>query len=211
MALARCQLVVTDEAGNVVDGASIEVRRETTGSLAPVYSNRAGTVALGNPYVAADGAEAGFFAAGGAYKITATKGDFERIWRYVGVGTAQETDSANPIGIVPCNVSGTANALVLTPLEGSITELTDGMLFTCIPDFTSTTASTITIQVDATSAKALKAPDGYTNALWFDVQKSMPLTIRYADFQDVFVIQNPPHSFKQSLFGHGRVKLQASG
>jgi hypothetical protein len=92
MALARCPLVIQDEFGNLVNSASVEVRRESDNGLQSIFSDRAGASALGNPFIATDGADAGFHAAGGVYKITATKGAFSRIWRYVGVGLAAETD-----------------------------------------------------------------------------------------------------------------------
>lgn len=94
MALARCHLVVTDRAGNIIDGASITVQRESVGfPLVAVYSDRDGATPLGNPFIAADGADAGFHVAGGAYMITAANGGFTRVWRYVPVGLAQESDA----------------------------------------------------------------------------------------------------------------------
>lgn len=91
MALARFERDFTDEAGNLLTGnISVEVRRET-GGLVPVYSDRAGANALGNPFVNSGGAVA-FHCVGGAYKITVTQGGFERILRYVGIGTKQEQD-----------------------------------------------------------------------------------------------------------------------
>lgn len=93
MALARWQATIVDEAGNVVPGASIEVRREIAGApLVPLYSDRAGAVAIGNPFTADSEGFAAFHAAGGAYRVRAHKGSFERIWRYVGIGLASETD-----------------------------------------------------------------------------------------------------------------------
>lgn len=93
MTIAKCQLTVQDEDGNVVDGASVQVQREVASlPLVPIYSDREGTSSLGNPFVAADGADAGFYVAGGFYKITATKDGFERIWRDVSVGTAGALD-----------------------------------------------------------------------------------------------------------------------
>jgi Pectate lyase superfamily protein len=94
MPLARHPLTITDEFGNILNGASVEVRNEATGLLPQLYSDRAGTISIGNPFTAADGADAGFHATGGSYKITATLGAFSRIWRYVGIGTASETDTA---------------------------------------------------------------------------------------------------------------------
>lgn len=88
----RINLVVQDESGDIVDGASIEVRNEVGLALASLFSNRTGTTPLGNPFTATDGSDAGFYVNGGAYKITATLGLFSKIWRYVPIGTAAERD-----------------------------------------------------------------------------------------------------------------------
>jgi len=90
--LARVHLVIQDDDGNVVDGASVEVRNEATLALAPVFSDRAGSSSLGNPFTAADGRDAGFYVAGGAYKIVATLGGFTRTIRYQAAGTLAEYD-----------------------------------------------------------------------------------------------------------------------
>lgn len=100
MSLAAHQLTVTDLQGNVVAGAHIEVRSEVPGQpLAAVYSDRAGTVALGNPFDTDSNGFVRFFVVGGAYQIRAYVGasgapDFEApLQRYVGIGLAQETDA----------------------------------------------------------------------------------------------------------------------
>jgi hypothetical protein len=93
MALARCNLVITDGSGNIVNGAIVEVRRESDLGLPSLFSDRAGTIAIGNSFVATDGADAGFHVVGGAYKVTAISGAFTRIWRYVANGTAAENDA----------------------------------------------------------------------------------------------------------------------
>jgi len=93
MALARWQATVVDEKGNVIKGARVEVRRETPGSpLANLYSDRNGTIPLGNPFMSDEEGFAAFHVIGGAYYIRATKGSFSREWRYEGVGTGSETD-----------------------------------------------------------------------------------------------------------------------
>lgn len=92
MALAAFNFTVTDDDGNILNGASVEVRLESTGSLASIYSDRDGLVPLGNPYTLADGAVGIFYADGGAYKITVTKDALTRIRRYVGIGTGGEND-----------------------------------------------------------------------------------------------------------------------
>lgn len=99
MTMARYQFTVTDEAGNIVPNAHIEVRREQPGQpLAALKSNRAGTSALTNPFDADADGYAGFHVAGGAFQIRAYLGPsgaptFERIYPYVPIGLAAETDA----------------------------------------------------------------------------------------------------------------------
>lgn len=94
MPLARWQATITDDAGNVVPAASVEVRDEATGLLALLKPNRDGSGALGNPFNADAQGFAAFYVVGGAYKIIATSGAFSREWRYVAIGTAAEFDSS---------------------------------------------------------------------------------------------------------------------
>ncbi|WP_262048664.1 hypothetical protein [Bradyrhizobium sp. Bra78] len=101
MTLAAHQFTVTDGAGNVVSGAHIEVRSEIPGQpLAAVYSDRAGTTGLGNPFDTDADGFVRFFVVGGAYQIRAYTGasvapTFEApLQRYVGIGLAQESDIA---------------------------------------------------------------------------------------------------------------------
>jgi hypothetical protein len=95
MALARREFTVTDEHGNLITDAQVEVRQEIAGApLAVIYSDRDGLTPLGNPFsVDPDTAVAAFHAAGGAYKVRAFKTGFERVERYVGIGLGSETDS----------------------------------------------------------------------------------------------------------------------
>jgi hypothetical protein len=93
MVLARWQATITDEEGNVLPGATVTVQREATGNpLAVLYSDRAGTTPLGNPFAADGDGFAAFHTAGGPVRITATSGAFSRTWRYVGIGLAGERD-----------------------------------------------------------------------------------------------------------------------
>lgn len=111
MALARCNFAVQDRAGNIVDGASVEVRRESDNVLISVYSDRAGSTPLGNPYTASNGADAGFYAAGEAYKITVTHPTFgTRTWRHQPVGLQQEEDEA--AGTIGGSTGATDNRLL---------------------------------------------------------------------------------------------------
>lgn len=112
MTLARCQLTVQDEDGNVVDGATITVRRVSPGKplAGALYSDTEATTPLGNPFVAADGADASFCVAGGTYEITATLGGFSRTWPDVGVGLAQSSDGVSEVGVKFLWDTGTSDA-----------------------------------------------------------------------------------------------------
>lgn len=93
MTLAIHQFTVTDAAGNVLPGASVEVRREVSGApLASLFADREGVTSSGNPFFADADGFAAFHVAGGAYRITVTKGTFFRVLRYVAIGRAAETD-----------------------------------------------------------------------------------------------------------------------
>lgn len=90
MAVAAFQFTVTNEAGDILPGAQIEVNRES-GGLASLFSNRAGTIPLGNPFITVDG-HVRFYVAGGDYRIDVTSGTFSKQFRHVGIGTMQERD-----------------------------------------------------------------------------------------------------------------------
>ncbi|WP_424630044.1 hypothetical protein [Bradyrhizobium sp. SYSU BS000235] len=93
MTMARHQFSVTDDAGNVIPFANVEVRAEIPGQpLVQLYSDRAGTVAMGNPVQADEKGFVFFHAVGGAYQVRVYLGDMERTWRYVGIGLGAETD-----------------------------------------------------------------------------------------------------------------------
>lgn len=91
MAFAAYNYLITDDSGNVVTGASIEVRRESDNVLATLYSDRAGASPIANPFTDSTGTGR-FHAAGAAYKVTATKGALTRSFRFVAVGLAAEQD-----------------------------------------------------------------------------------------------------------------------
>jgi hypothetical protein len=94
MALARWQATILDSAGNIQPGASIEVRREGVGgALVSLYGDRDGTTPIGNPFEAGADGLAAFHVPGGAYRITASKGGFTQVCRYVAIGLASESDS----------------------------------------------------------------------------------------------------------------------
>jgi len=92
MTLARYQAFAVDAAGNILPEASVTVRLELTGGLAPLYSDRAGSTPKGNPFTADADGYFYFHAIGGAYRVTVTLGSATRTFRYVGVGLGSESD-----------------------------------------------------------------------------------------------------------------------
>ena len=75
------QRTVTNSSGDVLPGASVEVRRESDNVLVQLYADRAGTVLLPNPTTADGDGFVQFFAASSNYKITATSGSGTVVWR----------------------------------------------------------------------------------------------------------------------------------
>lgn len=108
MAYARFQATITDEAGNIIPNANVEVRIEDNGGLAPVFSDRDGLAPLGNPFTADAEGYAYFHAPGGAYRIRAYLDTFDREWRYVPVGLAAETDDLAEGAVISPDLSVTA-------------------------------------------------------------------------------------------------------
>ena len=90
--LARFQRTIVDTTGAIIASPTIEVRDQVTNALVSIYSDRAGSSAISNPFTGTSGGLAAFHVAGGAYKITATSGAFSVTWTWVGIGTASEYD-----------------------------------------------------------------------------------------------------------------------
>lgn len=100
MAYSIWQQFIVNNAGDVLPSASVEVRDETTGALAVLYSTRTGT-SLGNPFTAGIDGLATFYVAGGRYKITATSGTDTAQYRNQALGTSQICDTGTADGNVP--------------------------------------------------------------------------------------------------------------
>ena len=92
MAYAAYNYTISDASGNIITGASVEVRRESDNVLVSIYSDRDGATPLANPFTDATGTGR-FHAAGSAYKVTATKDAFTRSFRFVPIGLGGEVDS----------------------------------------------------------------------------------------------------------------------
>jgi hypothetical protein len=124
MPFARYNFAITDEAGDIVDGATVTVTTEFSGALPQLFSDFNGAIGMDNPFVAADGADAGFNTIGGHYRIDATKGAFSRTWRYIPIGLAQGSDV---LGLTPVGAYNTGSPSTTYHTGHLVTH--DGRLF----------------------------------------------------------------------------------
>jgi hypothetical protein len=74
------QKTIQDEAGNVMPGASVEVRDQVTSGLVQLYSNFALSSTIGNPTTADGDGFVRFYVAPGRYRIVASLGGQSRTW-----------------------------------------------------------------------------------------------------------------------------------
>lgn len=113
--LSRWERTIVDDAGNRIDQPTVTVQRESVGApLAVLKSDIDGGTPLSNPFTPAPGDDPFFYAAGGLYRITVTKGLLTRVFRHVPLGTAAGTDSPplNPGGNWDAGVTYEANTWV---------------------------------------------------------------------------------------------------
>jgi len=106
MALQIFQRTIVDQQGNVVNGASVTVRSEATGALAPIYTTRAGDVLKANPIVTGVDGFVEFYAPAGEYRVEAVFGGNSIVWRYVNLLEIAQDASGNA-SIAGTLVSGT--------------------------------------------------------------------------------------------------------
>jgi hypothetical protein len=77
------QATTIGNSGTPEGGVSVEVREESDNSLSVIYSDYAGTVIKDNPFLSDSNGYAFFYTTGGRFKITASKGGYETVWRNV--------------------------------------------------------------------------------------------------------------------------------
>lgn len=148
MAYSVWQQFIQNDLGDVLSSASIEVRDESTGALAVLYSTSTG-VSLANPFTASIDGLARFYAAAGVYKIVATSGTDTATYRHVQLGTSQSVDVGTSTGQLPL-----AEAVIYT----SVTESTTSRTLTASDNkkhirCTSGSATTITLPAGLTDLK----------------------------------------------------------
>jgi hypothetical protein len=153
MPLAAWQSTIVDESGNVQEMASVEVKLESSGALAALFSDRDGEDEIDNPVTAGSDGFVRFYAAGSAYRITATLGAFSRVWRHVSVGLLGENDTISGSDI-RYNQTPAEIAAGVTPGDYSIPshEATGGIFY---PERYGTNTTPGTTQMSAIIQAAL--------------------------------------------------------
>ena len=152
MALPIFQRTVVKDNGDIIPNAQVEVRLESSGALATLYSDRAGTVALSNPFSSDSSGLALFYANPDEYKITATGSSGSVVWRYVvvqGITTAV-TDAD---GIYYDN---TSSGFIADNVQDAIDELNSSLGTAASEDVT-------TSPTDTTAGRLLKVGDNGTD------------------------------------------------
>lgn len=129
MVLAHWQRTFTDTAGNVQPSISIEVRNESTGALAAIYTDSAGTTAKDNPFTTDAFGFGDFYAADGRYRIVAPDID----WRNEELLTFENLQAAVD------NAETYSQAAALN--AGVYNDTTDGLAATVDGDYFSVPAA----------------------------------------------------------------------
>ena len=125
MAAPIFQRTLVDSDGNVEIGAIVEVRNEANNELAPIFVDRALTIAKENPFITDETGMIEFFVERGEYKVRANSGDNEITWRYVQMLDTEfvaSTDTAQTltnktITFADNTLTGVQPALGFTPLN----------------------------------------------------------------------------------------------
>ena len=114
MALPIFQRTVVNDNGDVIPSAQVEVRLESSGALATVYSDRDGVTPLSNPFFADGNGLARFYANPDEYKITASGNGQAIEWRYVVVIDTNDisvvADNQSALQSVAANITDVQNA-----------------------------------------------------------------------------------------------------
>lgn len=104
------QRYVTDEQGNVLDGAQITVRKMSDNSLADIYDAKTGGSALSNPFSTSSDGFVQFYADPDLYKVTAVKDAETSTFSNVALGLANQGD--NDTTTPPWFVDASGNLVV---------------------------------------------------------------------------------------------------
>ena len=82
MALSNWQRTIVNEYGEVIPAAEVTVTNEATSEVANIFSDRAGTIPLANPFTCGADGFAEFYVGAGEYKVDAVGITGSQTWRY---------------------------------------------------------------------------------------------------------------------------------
>ena len=162
MSFGIWQRTITDETGNVLPAAEIEVREPSgdfTGAIVELFSNETGTAGKSNPFNADSEGFAQFYAGPQKVDIRATGAGSQRTWRNVEIlGTAAIADTGTGAGEVPTNGDlGTAS--LMTNSTGDDTLRTAAAMENETGDSTLRTAATMENETGDTVLRTAAAQD----------------------------------------------------
>lgn len=124
------QTTLTDQSGNAVSGANVEVRDNETGALATIYADRDGVTELSNPFSTGASGLIRFFVDSGFYQIEATKDGDTASYVWTNVGDAVAFGKlAEPTGVLQStqvSYDDTATGLGASDVQGAIGALAAG-------------------------------------------------------------------------------------
>jgi hypothetical protein len=137
--LGAWQASIVDEAGNVIPGASVEVRDQITLVLVDIYSDRDGNTPISNPMLADGDGFAQFYVLPGRYRVRASASGFQRTWSDVIISIPEDEIILPAISVLVNNeaftagaqgLQATTNDRVLARVGGvlAFVQLTTGML-----------------------------------------------------------------------------------
>jgi hypothetical protein len=124
---------IKDDQGNIIEGASVEVRDQDTNTIVDLWSNRATTSTKSNPTTTDSNGYFFFYRTAGRYKITVTSDSYSAVFNNVPIGNAQERDTGINAGQIPLvddladiALSGEYDDLLNAPALGSAAFLVAG-------------------------------------------------------------------------------------
>jgi hypothetical protein len=152
MPLPIFQRTIVTQSGDVLPGASVEVRRESDNALVQLYADRAGTVLLANPTTADDDGFVQFFTESSNYRITATSSEGTVVWRYVDIGSADvRTDLAASTGAGLVGFVQTGSGAVPRTTQSKLRESVSVLDFGAVGDGVTDDTASIQAAVDYAS------------------------------------------------------------
>lgn len=125
MALPIFQRTVTNDSGDVINGAEVTVVGELTGLDAVLFSDRAGATPLTNPFFTGPDGLAQFYATPSEYRVTVTGVSGAVTWRYNALVGENAFSETNPS--LDCDIHDTLSGAISRTdiVEGSSIRITD--------------------------------------------------------------------------------------